>query len=88
MMMFPSITDFKNAIKMNYIHNFPITIEDINIAEDIFGKDIYILKGKTTRQSPYAVTIDTIKIPNEVIKLHNNIFMGIDIMYVNGLAFL
>ena len=48
MMMFPSVADYKNAIKLNLIHNCPVTVEDINIAEDIFGKDIFALKGKTT----------------------------------------
>ena len=48
MMMFPSVVDFKNAIKMNCIHNCPVTINDINVAKDVFGKDIFALKGKTT----------------------------------------
>ena len=48
MMMFLSASDFKNAIKMNHIHNCPVTIDNINAAEDIFGKDIFALKGKTT----------------------------------------
>jgi hypothetical protein len=29
--------------------NCPITIEDINIAEEIYGKDVPSLKGKITR---------------------------------------
>ena len=75
-------------LKMNFIHNCPVTVDDINAAEDIFGKDIRALKGKTTRKSPFAVTIDTIKMPKEIKKLHNNVFLGIDIMYINGLAIL
>ena len=67
MMMFPSVADYKNAIKLNLIHNCPVTVEDINIAEDIFGKDIFALKGKTTRRSPYAVTMDIIEMPPEIL---------------------
>ena len=88
MMMFPSASNFKNAIKMNCIHNCPITVDDINLAKDVFGKDIFALKGKTTQRSPFAVTIDTIDIPPETVKLHNDIFLGIDIFHINGLAFL
>ena len=79
MMMFPSVADFKNAIKMNYTHNCPVTVDDINVAEDVFGKDVFALKGKTTRKSPFAVTINTIEMPPEIVKLHNDTFLGIDI---------
>ena len=48
MMMFPSASNFKNAIKMNHIHNCLVTVDNINVAEDIFGKDTFVLKGKTT----------------------------------------
>ena len=36
----PSINDYKSIIKMNTIRNCPITMEDIDIAEKIFGKNI------------------------------------------------
>ena len=85
--MFPSASDFKNAIKMNHIHNCPITVNNVNAAEDIFGNVIFALKGKTTRHSPFAATIDAMEIPLEIVKLHNNIFLGIDIFCVNKLAF-
>ena len=42
MIGYPSINDFKNAIKYGYIKDCPITLEDIAIAEDIFGKDIML----------------------------------------------
>ena len=39
MMMFPSTSNFKNATKMNHIHNCLVTVDyDINAAEEIFGK--------------------------------------------------
>jgi len=36
----PSLSDFKAILQMNSIKNNPITIEDVNIAEKIFGPDI------------------------------------------------
>ena len=45
----PSIRDFKGVVRMNMIGNNPVTVEDINIAEKVYGKDIGALKGKTTR---------------------------------------
>ena len=74
MMMFPSVLNFKNAMKMNCMHNCPVTADNINVAKETFGKDIFTLKGKTARQSPFAVTIDTTETPPEIVELHNNIF--------------
>ena len=86
-MGYPSIEDFKNAIKYRYIDDCPITITDIEIAEDIFGKDIHALKGKTVRKAPVRVEINMIAMPEKILKLHQNITMGIDFMFVNGIPF-
>ena len=53
MIGYPSLNDYKNAIKYNMIKNCPVTIDNINVAEDIFGKDIYALKGKTIQRAPF-----------------------------------
>ena len=42
-------------ISQNIIHNCPGMIEDIEIAKNIFCRDVYTLKGKTTRQGPKVV---------------------------------
>ena len=42
----------KNAIEYRYIDDCPTKIANIEIAEDIFGKDIHALKGKTVRKAP------------------------------------
>jgi hypothetical protein len=58
MMGQPSISDFANMIKRGKIFNNPVTLEDYNIAETIYGKDLGVIKGKTTRTRPKTVTID------------------------------
>jgi hypothetical protein len=45
----PTIETFKMLLKMNAIRNCPVTTEDVNIAEKIFGPDMSSLKGKLTR---------------------------------------
>ena len=86
-MGYPSIEDFKNAIQYRYIDDCPIKIADIEVAEDIFGKDIHVLKGKTLRKAPVHVEINTIAMPEKLLKLHQNVTMGIDFMFVNGIPF-
>ena len=84
----PSLNDFKAIIKMNGIKNCPITLEDIDIAEKIFGKDIHILKGKAVRTKPIPVINDYVEIPKELKEIHKNIELCVDIMYIQGIMFL
>jgi hypothetical protein len=44
----PTIETFKTLLKMNAIRNCPVTTEDVNIANKIFGSDMSSLKGKLT----------------------------------------
>ena len=50
MVGYPSDKDFKSLIKNHMIHNVQITEQDIDNAQDGFGKDVDSIKGKTTRQ--------------------------------------
>ena len=84
----PSIADFKAIIRMNAISNCPITIEDINIAEHIYGKDIGSLKGKTVRSKPVPVIRDYVVIPKELIMKHEQIELAIDLMFLHKIPFL
>jgi hypothetical protein len=45
----PTVENFKALLKMNVIKNCPVTIDDVNNAEKIFGPALSVLKGKTTR---------------------------------------
>ena len=80
----PSIENFKKLIQMNAIKNCPVTINDIKIAEQIFGKDISTIKGKTVRKTPKVIVNDTIEIPKELVMKHHNIEICMDVMFING----
>ena len=50
MMGAPSIAHLGKLLQTNAIRNNPLTIDDIKLAQVIFGDDIGMLKGKSTRK--------------------------------------
>jgi hypothetical protein len=68
---------------MNVIQNCPVTVEDSNISEKIFGPDMSSLKGKSTRRKPKPVRSNLIEIPKEIITKRHDINLCMDGMDVN-----
>ena len=56
----PNLRDLNIILRHNIIHNFPVTVEDIDIVDKIFGPDVSSLKAITTIQSPKVVVDDFI----------------------------
>ena len=83
-----TINNFKHILRQNLIKNCPVTLRDVEIAEDIYGPDIGTLKGRSTRKRPPVVTDDQVDIPNELITTWNDLTLCIDNMYVQGQVFL
>jgi hypothetical protein len=75
-------------ITTNTIKNVPITIDDINIAEKVFGPDIGALKGKTMHQKPAPVVSDYVEIPKELVYNHQTVILCMDGMKINGVSYL
>ena len=84
----PTVEKFKSLLKMNMIKNCPVTLEDIEIAEDIYGPDVSTLRGKTTRKKPLPAIKDYVEIPKELKAAHEYVELSADIMYINGITFL
>jgi hypothetical protein len=84
---YPSMKDFKWVIQRNQIKYCPVTIQDIDVATKIWGKNIAALKGKTTRSRTHPVTRDYMKVPKELLKLHTEVFLTSDIFFVNKIPF-
>jgi hypothetical protein len=83
----PSIADFKIMIKFGLITNCQVTLEDINIATDIYGPDIAALKRKTVRKRPLPVRADFIKVPRERLTIQKHIQLVAGVLFVNGMPF-
>jgi hypothetical protein len=78
-----SINNLEAIVTSNMVRYLPITLDDINIAERIFGPDVCALKGETT-----PVVSDCIEIPTELITKHQYITLCMDGMKLNGMPFL
>jgi hypothetical protein len=84
----PSTKDFMQIVVKNQLPNCPITREDILAAEDIFGPDDSLLKGKTTWSKPNRVRNVVTPVPPNVIEWYRSITLCTDIMHVNDIPFL
>jgi hypothetical protein len=76
----PTFENFKHILRQNIIKNCPVTAEDVNIAEKIFGGDIGTLKSKSTQRRPTPVRDDLVEIPPELLEQHQDLTFCMDIM--------
>ena len=83
----PSEQALKWVIQSNQIQNCPVTVCDVEVAEQIYGKSVPALKGKTVGSRPPPVLTEIIKIPRDVLKLHKDLIQGMDIFFVNKQPF-
>jgi hypothetical protein len=64
-----------------------VTVEHIDTALKIWGKNIGALKGKTTWMEPDLVARDFVKVPVELLKLHKEVYITADLFFANKIPF-
>jgi hypothetical protein len=84
---YPSMKYFKWIIRSNQIKDFPVTVQNIDVDLKIWGKNIAALKDKTTRSKTIPVARDYVKVPFDIMKLHKEVFLTTDILFVNNNPF-
>ena len=87
-MGYSSDKDFRIMVRDGMIPKCPVTPDDINNDNTIFGTGVPSLKLKMARQKPKPVVSNCINIPKDTPQLHKTALMEADIMFVNGMAFL
>ena len=75
-------------ICLPHFNDCPVTLDDVRIATDIFGKNLGALKGKTTSRSEPHVITSISPVPIEIMKTHKQVTLAVDIMFVNKIPFL
>jgi hypothetical protein len=80
---YPYMRDFKWVIQSNQIKDCPVTVQDIDMPLNIWGKNIAALNGNTTRSKSIPVARDYVKVTMELMKLHKEVFLKTNIFCVN-----
>jgi hypothetical protein len=83
----PSTQDMQSIVKSNLIVDCPVTAEDIDRAEKIYGPSVPILKGKTTRQTPSSVASDYVAVPPEIMSANKHVTLSGDLFFINKVPF-
>jgi hypothetical protein len=86
---YDSSSRFIQAIRDNQLLNCPITVDDIQRADFIYGQDVAFLKGKKTASpaKDHLPDYKAIPLPSELLSLHNNVTLCFDIFYILDLTF-
>ena len=84
-MNYPTEENLKYALRQKLLKNCPITVEDVNNAEKIFGKDVAAMKGKLTRKKPNPIRVEVVEFPPEIIEQIRDLILSLDIFYVNNI---
>ena len=61
-----------------------MTVQDIDVDHNIWGKSVPYLKGNTTRKKPIPVVSHMVQVPEDLLKIHKDIYLREDIFFVNS----
>ena len=64
-----------------------MTLEDVKAAEVVWGRSVLTLKGNMTRSNAKRTVQSIVKVPSELIKLHQEVELAIDCFFVNKHVF-
>jgi hypothetical protein len=74
---------FESLLMGGKLVNSTVTVQDYRNALQMFGEDLKVLKGKTTRKKPEHVQVNVHNKPQS-----RKIVLSVDIMFFTGLSLL
>jgi hypothetical protein len=84
----PTEREFAGVVRKKVLTNCPITVRDVDNANQIFGPNLANLRSETKRAKPDHARVKYARIPKDFIQLHKYVTLVADVMFVNGLPFL
>jgi hypothetical protein len=82
-LIYLSTADFQATVSTGGIPGYDVTINDAKVAEAIWGHSVLKMKGNTIRKNATQMTQSIVKVPTELIKLHQNVELAIDVFFIN-----
>ena len=64
-----------------------MTVQDIDVDHNIWGKSVPDLKGKTTRKKPIHVAGELVQVPKQLVKLHKDIYFKAYLLFIITINF-
>jgi hypothetical protein len=80
-MIFPSTADFRAIVSAGGVPGSDITLEDVKAAKVIWGRSVLKMEGNMVRRNGKKVVQSIIKVTTELIKLHQDAELAIDIFF-------
>ena len=74
-------------IHSKQINNSTVIVQDVDVAQKLWGKNIAALKSKTTHINPNLVARYQFNIPALLMNLHKEAFPSCEIFSVNKISF-
>ncbi len=82
-MIFLSTADFRAIVSAGGVLGSDVTLKDVKAVEVIWGRSVLKMKGNMVRRNGKRVVHSIIKVPKELIKIHQDVKLAIDVFFVN-----
>ena len=69
------------------MQNCPVTYKDVGLVEQIFGRDVPTLKGKSTKTKSVPIRNERIELPEELEMRDKEIELAVDLLYIDKIIF-
>ncbi len=87
-LIYPSTSDFRSIVSAGGVPGSDVTTEDVKAADVIWGQSVLKMKGNTVRMNGKRMAQSIVKVPNELIKLQQDVELAIACFFVNKHIFL
>ena len=84
----PTEREFAGVVGEQLLTNCPVTMRDVNNANQIFGPDLANLREKMTTTKPERIRVEYVQIPRDFVQLNKYAMLVAGVMFVNRLPFL